>query len=196
MSGAVRKLLLASIATFAAVGLLAAAANADLASEVQQGQQLADSIKAGQTKCSDLSTDQFELIGEYAMNTYLPSTAAHEAMNQHMAAMMGQAGERRMHIVLGQRYAGCATGSESGWLGPMAGMMGRYGPGNGNAGGYSSGMMSGRGYGPMMGPGLHSNGGGVSALGAVMIGLAAAVVAGLLVALVLGLRGRRPSSVG
>ena len=65
------------IAFIAGLGVLAlvvpAAAAADLASEVQQGQQLAASVKSGQTKCSDLSTAQFELIGEYAMNTYLPS---------------------------------------------------------------------------------------------------------------------------
>ncbi len=168
-----------------------AAAAADLSGEVQQGRQLADSVKSGQTKCSDLSTGQFELIGEYAMNTYLPSTAAHEAMNQHMAAMMGQSGERRMHVFLGQRYSGCGSGA-SGWVAPMLGMMSRYGYGGPGQRGMEPGMMYGQGYGP--GPATPSSstdsGDGIGAAGIAAIAFGAALLAGLLVALGFWLRHR------
>ncbi len=168
------------------------AAAADLSGDVQQGQQLAASVKSGQTRCSDLSTGQFELIGEYAMNTYLPSTAAHEAMNQRMAAMMGQSGERRMHAVLGQRYSGCGSGSVSGWVAPMLGMMSRYGYGGPGQSGMGPGMMYGQGSGP--GPATPSSstdgGDGIGAAGVAAIAFGAALLAGLLVALGFWLRHR------
>jgi hypothetical protein len=184
------------IACITGLGVLAlivpVAAAADLSSEVQQGQQLASSVKSGQTKCSDLSTDQFELIGEYAMNTYLPSTAAHEAMNQHMAATMGQSGEQRMHVVLGQRYSGCASGSASGWVTPMVGMMSRYGYGGPGQSGMGPGMMYGQGYGsgPATPASSMDSGDGTGAAGIAAIAFGAAVLAGLLVALGFWLRHR------
>ena len=171
----------------------AAVAKASLAREVQHGQHLADAVRSGQTKCSDLSADDFELIGEYAMNSYLPSIAAHEAVNQHMRAMIGPAGERRMHVVLGQRYSGCASGSASGWIAPMLGMMSRYG-------GHASrrmgpGMMYGQGYGAGYAPGhgppsSPDNGDDIGAAGIAAIALGAALLAGLLVALGFWLRHR------
>jgi hypothetical protein len=186
--------LVVCIAGIAALALvIPAAAAADLSSEVQQGQRLADSVKSGQRTCSALSTDQFELIGEYAMNTYLPSTAAHEAMNQHMAAMMGHSGEQRMHVVLGQRYSGCASGSASGWVAPMLGMMSRYGYGGGpGQSGMGAGMMYGKGYGP--GPAAPSSstdsGDAIGPAGIAAIAFGAALLAGLLVALGFWLRHR------
>jgi hypothetical protein len=187
------KRLIACIAVLAALALVVpAAAAADLSGEVQQGQQLADSVKSGQTKCSVLSTDQFKLIGEYAMNAYLPSTAAHEAMNQHMAAMMGQSGEQRMHVVLGQRYSGCASGSASGWVAPMLGMMSRYGYGGPRQSGMGPGMMYGQGYRPDAGAAPSSTDGGddIGAAGIAAIAFGAALLAGLLVALGFWLRHR------
>ena len=182
------------LACIAGLGVLALvvppAAAADLSSEVQQGQQLADSVKSGQTKCSELSTGQFELIGEYAMNAYLPSTAAHEAMNQHMAAMMGQSGEQRMHVVLGQRYSGCASGSASGWVAPMLGMMGRYGYGGPGQSAMGPGMMA-QGYGgPRAPPSSPDSGDEIGAAGIAAIAFGAALLAGLLVALGFWLRHR------
>ncbi|HEU4600092.1 MAG TPA: hypothetical protein VFS26_10105 [Solirubrobacterales bacterium] len=114
-----------------------AAASPDLGAEEGQGQRIAESVRAGERTCSQLSGDEFELVGEYAMGSYLGDTGAHEAMNDRMVAMMGEAGERRMHIALGHRFLGCGGGPTAGWMGPMAGMM------FGRGGGYGPGMMGG-----------------------------------------------------
>lgn len=81
-----------------------------------------------------LSADQLELLGEYAMDSYLGNRQAHEAMNQHMVQVMGEAGERRMHQALGAQFGGCSGASSTGWTGPMAAMMGAYGGNNGGMG--------------------------------------------------------------
>jgi hypothetical protein len=184
------------------VGVLAAAAlavpypaAANVTSEVQRGQQLAIAVRSGQQPCSALSADDFELVGEYAMDRFIGNRAAHEAMNQHMVQMMGSAGERRMHIALGYRYIGCPGAPPSSWLGPMAGMMGNYGGGSGPGPGMMGPRRGGPGgsYGPMMRAGSHGDrdlsGPAIAALGFV-----AAVLGGLLVAFALYLRGRRPGT--
>ena len=165
------------------------ASGADLSTEVQQGRQLADAVRSGQRGCADLSADEFELIGEYAMDQYLGSSAAHEAMNQHMTQVMGAAGEQRMHEILGERRVGCASVSGSGWVMPMLGMMG----GDGAASGNGSGMMGGQGRSSMMGgafPGSDHDE-GVNTLGAIGIGVGGVLVGALLVGI--GTRIRRPT---
>ncbi|MGE5408511.1 MAG: hypothetical protein ACM3NV_07855, partial [Syntrophothermus sp.] len=123
----IRRIAVLAIATglgFGVVGPSVAIAGSTLAHEEQQGQRLAESLSSGEKQCSDLSADDFELIGEYAMGRYLGDEATHEAMNRRMSAMMGEVGEQRMHMALGYRYSGCPGGPAPGWLGPMAGMMG------------------------------------------------------------------------
>ena len=102
-----RALTASAALALAAALLLPAATLADLGSEVAQGQQIANSVRSGQRDCSQLSADQLELLGEYAMDSYLRNRQAHEAINQHMVQVMGEAGERRMHQALGARFAGC-----------------------------------------------------------------------------------------
>jgi hypothetical protein len=172
--------------------LVAPAALADeLGSEVEQGRYVAHSLQTGQRNCRVLSNRQFELLGEYAMDRFLGNRSAHETMNEHMTVMMGAAGERRMHIVLGQRYTGCATGSPSRWVTPMLGMMGRYGgrvpPGTG------PGMMYGRPFGYGVGQPASSSGhadNGLGTAGVAAIAFGAALLGGLLVALGFWLRHR------
>lgn len=71
------------------------------------------------------------------MNRMTGSLQLHGAMNERMRSVMGAENEERMHVLMGQRYAGCTS---SGSAGPMMG----------------SGMMGGRGWsddstwGPMM----------------------------------------------
>lgn len=171
------RLLTAAVVLAAAALIFPAPALAGLSSDVQQGQRLAESIRSGQKQCSDLSAEDFELIGEYAMSRYLGSGSTHEAMNRHMTAMMGSAGEERMHQALGYRYSGCPGGPAAGWVGPMGGMMSGNYEGSGN---FSGGMMGGGNRGGMMG--LSGSGDSdISVLGAVLIALAAAAVGGALV---------------
>ena len=183
-----RALTASAALALAAAWLLPAAAFGDLSSEVAQGQEIANAVRSSQRDCSQLSGDQLELIGEYTMDSYLGNRQAHEAMNQHMVQVMGEAGERRMHQALGARFAGCAGASQTGWTGPMAAMMGAYGHGYSGMG---SGMMGGRdgNSGPGgFGPHMHDHDGGISGWAVAAIALGAALISGLAVALILVLR--------
>lgn len=189
--------ILALTATSAVIGIGGAGvAAADLRGEVAQGQLLAESLSSGDRQCSDLSPNDFELIGEYAMGRYLGDEAAHVAMNRRMTLTMGDAGERRMHIALGYRYTDCRGGPVSSWMGPMAGMMygGGYGP---ESRGYGPGMMGGNwsGYGPgMMGGNWSGARGGDDDFNgpsaAAMVGMMAILIGAVAVAVLLLTRRR------
>lgn len=167
-----------------ALGSPIATAAPTLAQEEQRGEAIAESVRSGARQCSDLSSDDFELIGEYTMGRYLGDDGAHAAMNERMALMMGEVGERRMHTALGYRYTSCAGGPASDWVGPIAGMMGGPGSGGNGPGMMRGGEYRGGGYsGSMMGSGHH--GGDVSMFGVVLIALAAAALGAGLVMLVL-----------
>ncbi|HVC07034.1 MAG TPA: hypothetical protein VND98_05560 [Solirubrobacterales bacterium] len=202
----IRRALIGCLGALAAAALVfPAAAPAALAQEEQQGHGLAEAVRSGEKQCSQLSADDFELIGEYAMGRYLADPAAHEAMNRHMTAMMGAEGERRMHTALGYRYSECEGGPASRWVGPMAGMMyGGYGHGE-SGGSYGPGMMggnwneeSGEHAGSeyrrsMMGDGWPHDG-DIGVWGVVLIAFGAALLGGGLVALTMHLRGPRQHS--
>jgi hypothetical protein len=190
----IRRIAILALATglaFGAVGTPIATAAPTLAREEQQGKVLLESVRSGERRCSDLSADDFELIGEYAMGRYLGDEGAHAAMNRRMTLTMGAAGERRMHTALGHRYGGCAGGPAPGWIGAMAGMMGGHGSsdhGPGMMGGGAYEGSSGH-YGTTMGFGHHGDA-DVGVLGVVLIALAAAALGAGVVTL--ALRGRRP----
>lgn len=164
--------------------LLPSAAFASLSSEVHAGKSLSASLGSGHLPCSELTADDFDSIGEYAMAPYLGSGEAHAAMNRHMTLTMGPAGERRMHIALGHRYSGCAGGPASGWVGAMGTMMSGRSGGSGGFGTMTGGRPYGRrnpGRGAMMGSPLDGDG-GIGALGVVLIAVcAAALGAGIVV---------------
>ena len=176
-----------------------ALARADLATEVSQGQQLADALTSGHDQCSSLSPTDFELVGEYAMDQFIGDGAAHQTMNDRMARTMGSPGEIAMHEALGHRYTGCPGGPSGGWAMPMAGMMSRYGEGQGYGSG--PGMMGDTGYGPMMGGdgyqgqsrwGQPEGDEETSAWTIVAVAVGGVILGGLLV--LLGMRLRRPGS--
>ena len=64
--------------------------------------------------CDRLAREDFEHLGEYAMNRMAGSVRLHEALNARLRSVMGAAGEERMHVLMGQRYARCAPGGMSG----------------------------------------------------------------------------------
>jgi uncharacterized membrane protein len=144
-----------ALATGAILVLLGVSAAAGWASAgvEQQGAQLLQSVQAGKQKCQQLSSGQFEAIGEYVMGAMLGSTARHDAMNRQIGTMAGASGEAQAHVFMGQRFAGCATGAAPAAFGSMMGMMGSYsgssggGVGNGRDGanGVGPGMMGGSG---------------------------------------------------
>lgn len=105
-------------------------------------------IEGGQLRCSEISTNDFELVGEYAMGRLFATPQQHEAMNQMMVRMMGAAGEARVHEAMGRRFAGCGGAQLPPGFGRMmgaVGVMGMMGGGMMGGGSYSgqSSMMSG-----------------------------------------------------
>ncbi len=186
---ATRRIAVLALATglgFCIAGSVTATAASALAQEEQKGKGIAESVRTGEKQCADLSGDEFELIGEYAMGSYLNSEATHSAMNRRMTLMVGEAGERRMHLALGHRFSGCPGGPASGWVGTAAGMMGGRG-----SGGSWPGMMGSDEYeersgysGTMMGAGRHGDS-GISTLGVVLVALAAAAIGAGAVALLM-----------
>jgi hypothetical protein len=191
---AIRRIVVVALAaglSFCIAGSSVATAAPTLAQEEQQGEGIAESVRAGDRQCADLSADEFELVGEYAMGSYLGSEATHSAMNRRMTLAMGDAGERRMHMALGYRYSGCSGGPSSGWVGPMAGMMSGHGTDGNGARMMGGGEYEERGSyaGSMMGFSGHGDS-GIGALGVVLIALAAAAVGAGVAAL--SMRRRQP----
>ena len=115
----------------AVIGVLLAPATswASLADEQRQGQDLAAQLRSGTATCQELSAEDFDHIGEYAMGRALGSTSAHRAMNDRMRLMLGPWGEQRMHELMGRRLAGCSTGAAAAGTGTGMGpgMMGNGG---------------------------------------------------------------------
>jgi hypothetical protein len=132
----------------ALLALAPSAAFASLADEQTQGRALAAQVRSGAKHCSDLSSEDFDHVGEYVMGRALGSLSAHQAMNDRMKAMMGDAAESRMHQLLGQRYTGCIQNNGS----TAGGMMGNGGMMGGSWGDWNSMMGSGD-YSWMMGNG-------------------------------------------
>lgn len=109
----------------------------DIKQEEAKGAEIWNNLQAKKIECSVLTDDDYELLGEYFMGQRLGDS--HESMNDMMKRMMGEVGEVRMHISLGQRLSGClasvqypANGSQ--FL-PMMGMMGDYWGSTGLTGG-------------------------------------------------------------
>lgn len=104
------------------------------------GKAIYDKLQSKQVTCQDLTDDDFDVLGDYYMGQRLGNTSTHEAMNTMMTNMMGEAGEKQMHIALGKRLSECDTSAQlpsqgSNFL-PMMGLGGMM---NGAVGSYWSG---------------------------------------------------------
>ena len=96
----------------------------------------------GGRDCADVSSADFEAVGERVMERMVGSRAAHESIDDAMNRMMGRAATRQMHISMGRRFAACEGG------GAYAGMMSMMGSGPGPyAGALGPGAMMGDLYG-------------------------------------------------
>lgn len=176
-----RKILLAAFAfgVLSSAAWTVAAEAGPVADEEEQGARVLRAVEDGKRPCADLSTQEFERVGEYAMGRMAGSTSAHRSMNDLMARMMGARTEERMHELLGRRFAGCARPGTANF-GAMIGMMG------GVAGTGGSGMMGGRSggangsLGSMMGrTSIRSDGHDDSDLAAVLMVVLMAALVGL-----------------
>lgn len=77
------------------------------AREEAEGKEIWEKLQAKQLECKNLTDDNFEALGEYFMGQMVGSS--HEAMNNMMVRMMGEEGEKQMHIAMGKRNSGCDT---------------------------------------------------------------------------------------
>ena len=129
------------------IGLIAAAtvvlapAAAPAQDDDARGGRLLDAVERGDRRCADLDAPDFAAIGEHLMARMAGGTAAHEAMDEAMRAMMGDGAEQAAHEQMGRRLAGCRSGALGGMMammlggpgampgGPSGAMMGRAGPG-------------------------------------------------------------------
>lgn len=128
------------VVTMLAFGV--SSAYASLSNEVNAGKAIAARVDAGTATCENLSTADFEQLGEYVMDRMVGSRSAHQAMNARMDAMMGAENADRMHQALGRRYADCTTAG----LGAGYGMMGGGMMGGGYGGTHGWDAMMGSGY--------------------------------------------------
>src|SRR3989304_2627906 len=120
------------------------------AREEAEGKEIWEKLQAKQLDCKNLTDETYDSLGEYFMGQSIGDTQRHVLMNQMMISMMGEEGEKRMHIVMGKRLSGCDTNAQlpqngAGFM-PMMWMMG----GGGN---------------PMMGTGLGNMMGGWNGFG-------------------------------
>lgn len=144
-SGGSLRLVLTLLLAWLALGTGSALASE--AAEEQRGAELLTAVERGEMDCADLESGDFDAIGEFAMGRMLGSSSAHEAMDETITRMMGEAGLGRMHEVMGQRFADCGAAGAQGGYGGMMGMLGggmMGGPGQG----YGPDDASGQGYGP------------------------------------------------
>jgi len=96
--------------------------------EEQEGKEIWEKLQVKELECKNLTDEQYDSLGEYFMGQSIGNTQRHAAMNQMMISMMGEEGERKMHVTLGKRYSGCDPDAQtpSNGLGfmPMMWMMG------------------------------------------------------------------------
>lgn len=73
--------------------------------EEAQGKAIWDKLQAKQVACGKLVDSDFDLLGEYFMGTMMG--ASHDAMNDRLKRVLGDAGETQIHVSLGKRMSGC-----------------------------------------------------------------------------------------
>lgn len=80
---------------------------ASTAKDEADGKAVYDRLMSKQVVCANLSDDEFDVLGDYFMGLRLGDTASHVYMNNMMKRMMGEEGEKQMHVALGKRLSGC-----------------------------------------------------------------------------------------
>ncbi len=69
------------------------------------GKAIFDKLQAKRVQCSQLTDDDFDVLGDYFMGQMMGS--AHAAMNVRLEQQLGSDGEKQMHVVMGKRLSGC-----------------------------------------------------------------------------------------
>ena len=92
--------------------------------DIQTGQNLYIKFQNKEVTCNNLQDSDFEKIGEYTMDLQFSDTNSHIQMNNRAKQMMGDQGEERMHIAIGQGITGCNTNNQQGGVKTMMGWNG------------------------------------------------------------------------
>lgn len=113
------------------------------------GQQIYQNLQNKKITCQNLTSDDYEKLGEYFMGQAAGSAQNHVYWDRRIQTMMGENGDAQMHIVWGKRGSGCLSNAPIPSDTPsfLNGMM-NYEPSNKQGGGYN---MMGFGYGMMNG---------------------------------------------
>lgn len=92
--------------------------------DIQTGKDLYTKFQNSQIPCNSLKDNDFEKIGEYLMEQrFGGNTNAHIQMSNAIKQMMGEQGEKQMHIRLARNTMGCYVGTKGG----VGNMMGNWG---------------------------------------------------------------------
>ena len=204
-----------AVVVLAADATTGAATASAAASEQQQGAQVLSEVQAGTLHGTNLTSAQYQHVGQNLMGRALGSSERYEAMDSLMDQQMGRSVSDQMYQYMGERYLGkrvspnSGDGAYYGWMADMmrrygstyAGMMGGYMMGAynavsrpGSAGGYHMGPgMMGYGY-ASSSQNAADRGIGAGAIGAIVIG--AVVLVGLLIVLRRRIAGRRTPKAG
>ena len=92
---------------------VSSSAVAATAQDQTKGKQIWEELQAKKLQCNSLTSDNYELLGEYFMGQMIGDTQRHVLMNSMMQNMMGKNGEEQMHIVLGKRFSGCESNAQT-----------------------------------------------------------------------------------
>lgn len=80
------------------------------AREEAEGKSVWEKFQKNELKCESLTEEQFGALGEYFMGQMMGES--HAAMNNMITAMMGEDGERQVHVIIGKRLSKCDPNAE------------------------------------------------------------------------------------
>lgn len=184
-----------SLAAAVSLGaLIAGVVPAQAQSSVEaRGGRLLGRVAQEDERCGELSTRDLAAIGEFAMDRMAGSARAHETVNRYMRTRLGPRGELEFHVALGRRIAGCGGRPPVGFgrIMGLTGMMGlRDVPGQAPDWGHHDAF---GGPGAMMGWRGERNDDDEGLSAGAMVGVMAALIVAVALALFLLRPGRRRS---
>ena len=107
-----------------AQGVMGNIDNRQTAQDETDGKNIYNKLLSKQITCQALTDDDFDVLGDYFMGQRLGNTATHAVMNNMMTKMMGEEGEKQVHVSLGKWLSGCDPTGINGWKGGENRMMG------------------------------------------------------------------------
>ncbi len=76
------------------------------------GLKVWQNLQSGNTTCQNLTSDDYEKLGEYFMGQAAGSTQNHVYWDRQIQQMMGDQGDTNMHIAWGERGSGCIANAQ------------------------------------------------------------------------------------